>query len=268
MGKNSKQQKTKPPKLLLETSIQISKFIPDKDGNILRLLPTNSVLYTSHFVLYEFKTGFIRNMIEFYYRVKLLDNPSLAQAWWSKKFGKRELKNIHILQALMASITNSIPTRDTKAYLRLIEAVIFNLIANFDTDIFSIIGDFAGDEVVKFNIKNSGDYEEFLKMYNDRKTIPLDGFWKRHIQELKKLISSKEAFDKSKIINTLYLKLVEIDKNLVNSNKYAINKAIGDIVIATDCPKNLTIATLDKSFREICPILGKNHINILEKQKS
>src|SRR5688572_5820224 len=105
-GKKEKAEKTNSERLHLETSIQIGKFVPDEKGNILRFLPKNSTLYSSNFVLYEFKTGFIRNMIQFYLRVKLT-TPALALDWWSKKYGKRELKNIHILQALMAKIYNS-----------------------------------------------------------------------------------------------------------------------------------------------------------------
>ncbi|HEV2339642.1 MAG TPA: hypothetical protein VGT05_02615 [Patescibacteria group bacterium] len=265
MAKNKKKKTDKSTRLLLETSIQISKFVPDKDGSILRLLPQNSVLYSSHFVLYEFKTGFIRNMVEFYYRVKLLDSPSLALAWWSKKYGKRELKNIHILQAIMASVNKSIPTQDTAKYLRQIEAVIFNLVNNFDTDLLSMVGDFAGDEIVRFKLRSKDDYEPFVDAYNSRKSIPLDVFWKAHIEELKKLLSNKDVFDKSKVINKIYAKLVEIEKDVKNANKYPINKAIGDVVIATDCPKHLTVTTLDSSFSELTPMLGKPSINLLRK---
>ncbi len=268
MGKRKKEQKTKNLKLLLETSVQISKFIPDEYGNILRNLPQNSKLYTSNFVLYEFKTGLIKNLIEFYYKVKLLDSPSLALIGWSKKYGKRELKNITILQALMARITTSISTQNTKEYLRLIEAIIFDLITNFDTEILSIVGDFGGDIIVKFNILSSNDYEEFLRVYNSRKIIPLDNFWRKHMQDLKKIIANKKVFDVSKIINTLYTKLIEIDKDVTNANKYPINKAIGDVVITTDCPKNLTITTTDKAFNELCPLLDKNQINLLKTPSS
>lgn len=259
-----KQEKIKKRKLLLETSVQIGKFIPDPKGSLLDKLPKDSDLYSSYFVLYEFKVGLIRNLIDFYYLVKLCDNPSQAIGMWSQKFGNRELKNKIILEALMAKMYSSISTHDTKKYLRLVEGVIYWLITNFDTEIKGMVGDFGSDIIVKSEIRNNSDYQDFLSKHNSRKCIPLDKFWSKHVKELKLLIDNKTEFSANENLKKIYEKLVAVYNKLENANKYTINKAIGDAVITTDSPKQFAIATLDRSFDVICKVLQKEKLNLLD----
>lgn len=254
--KKKKSENKKRDKLLLETSVQIGKFIPDPKGSILKKLPSDSDLYSSYFCLYEFKVGLIRNLIEFYYLVKLYDKPSDAIGFWSKKFGKRELKNKIILESLMAELYKSINTQDTEEYLRQVEGVIFWLVSNFDTELRGMVGDFGSDSIVKFELYSSEYYQIYLDHYNKRKCIPLGNFWKKHSRELSLLIKNKDQFDKSKVLQGLYEKLNEISKDYDNSNKTQVNKSIGDAVIAVDCPSSMKVTTLDKSFKTICPIKG------------
>lgn len=256
MSKRKKQSKEN--KFLLETSTQYGKFMPDNDPPLLEKIPKNASLYSSYFVLYEFKVGLIKNLIDFYLSVSLIDDPAKAIASWSRRFSKREVKNKVILEALMAKLYNSIQTGNKKKYLRQIEAVIFFLLSNFDTEIKSMVGDFGSDPLVKHSIMSNKDFGQFIDTYNSRKCIPLDKFWEKNITSLKQLLSEKDRFDKSKVIEKFYSKLQEIEKDLSNANKFNINKSIGDVVISVDTPASITIATIDKSFGELCPILEKN----------
>lgn len=259
-----KKEKIKKRKLLFETSIQIGKLIPKPQGNLLDKLPKNSDLYSSYFVLYEFKIGLIRNLIDFYYLAKLCNSPPEAIGMWSQKFGNRELKNKIILEALMAKMYSSIRTQDTKKYLRQVEGVIYWLISNFNTEIKGIVGDFGSDIIVKSEIRKNSDYQDFLKKYNNRKCIPLDKFWSKHIHELKLFIDNKSEFSANENLKKIYEKLVIVCNKLENANKHNINKVIGDVVIATDSPKNFVITTLDRSFDAICKVLQKEKLNLLD----
>lgn len=260
-----KKEKIKKRKLLLETSVQIGKFIPDPKGNLLDKLPKDNDLYSSYFVLYEFKVGLIRNLIDFYYLVKLYDSPSKAIGRWSQKFGNRELKNKIVLEALMTKMYSSISTHDTKKYLRLVEGVIYWLIINFDTEIKGMVGDFGSDTIAKSEIRTNSDYQDFLKKYNNRKgCIPLDKFWSKHVKELKLFIDNKTEFSANENLKKIYKKLVDVYSKVENANKYTINKTIGDAVIATDSPKQFVITTLDRSFDVICKVLQKEKLNLLD----
>lgn len=259
-----KKEKIKKRKLLLETSIQIRKFIPDPKGNLLDKLPKDSDLYSSYFVLYEFKVGLIRNLIDFYYLVKLYDSPSKAIGRWSQKFGNRELKNKIVLEALMAKMYPSISTHDTKKYLKRVEGVIYWLMSNFDTEIKGMVGDFGSDIIVKSEIRKNSDYQDFLNKYNNRKCIPLDKFWSKHVKELKLLIDNKTEFSANENLKKIYEKLVTVCNKVENANKHTINKAIGDVVIATDSPKQFVITTIDRSFDAICKVLQKEKLNLLD----
>lgn len=260
MTRKKKKKQTKRDKLLLETSVQIDKFLQNSTARLLKKLSVEKECFSSFFVLYEFKSGLIRNLIEFYLLVKIYNTPAEAIASWSKKFAKRELKNKIILESLMAKIFDSIQTSDQKTYLAQTEAVIFHLLSNFNTDLRGIVGSFGSDEIVKFKILDSSDYKNFLEKYKSRKCIPLDKFWSKHSAELNKLLSSKVAYKKTDNFKKLYAKLEEVRKNFNNSNKYPINKGLGDAVIAVDCPISFIVTTLDTSFEVLCPALGKNYL--------
>src|ERR1700744_2044158 len=94
--------KTDSSKYLLETSIQIDKFKPGSKSEL--FVRKNQSLYSSNFVLYEFKTGFIRSLIDFYFVTKNVDVPSQAYSIWSNKFQPREKSKVLLLVSVMGQI--------------------------------------------------------------------------------------------------------------------------------------------------------------------
>lgn len=255
--------KSLPNKILLETSVQITKFFFDWVYT-LTFAKSNVILYSSYFVLYEFKISLIKSCIDFYNLVKITGSPSRAYAAWSQKFQPRELKNILLITSLILKLSNEISERSDN-FLDELEAKIIWLIDNFDTNIKSLTGDFGGDPIVKYRINSKEDFEGFLMLYMERPTIPLKRFWDKHKQDLDKLTKEGINHLKNKGFKKIHTRLIEVQKETKNSEKPSINKSIGDAVIAVDQMGRSTLWTLDNSYSPLCPILGKEFIVFSEQ---
>ena len=258
--KKKKKAKSNPKenrkKLLLDTSIQIKKITRPSIQKLIERLKSDYDVNSSFFVLYEFKSGLIRNLIEFYFAVKVYNTIEEAIDYWSDKFQKRELKNKLLLDAVMVKINDSINTRNKDEYLAQLETAIFYIISSFKTDIKNMVGNFQNDEIVKFKITGRDDYDKFLETYSNRKYIPLDKFWTINLKELDKLLADKSKFN-TEDYEKVYEHLVKIKNDCENANKIATNKKIGDVVIAVDCPQSYIIVSLDNFFQILCKIVGK-----------
>lgn len=252
-----KKQKDQRIKYLLETSAQIVRLTPNPKANEVNKFTLIGRAYTSFFVLYEFKTGLLKNIIEYYFLVKITKTPQEAMSIWSNKFGKRELKNKILLEAKMGQLFDSIKTKDKAGYLRQIKAVIFDLITNFDTGLNSTVGDFGSDEIVKAKLFTEADYQAFINIYNSRKTIPMQKFWKRHINELKAIVNETNLMSKSDGLKKILKCLSQINESIANADKHNTNKGVGDAVIVVDMPPTMKLLSLDQSFGTLCPILDK-----------
>jgi hypothetical protein len=260
--KNNNQKKIS---YLLDTSIQIEKCkYPKEVSNFLEKKRSGECDFvSSFFVLYEFRTGLLKSIIDFYFSVKAYNDISYAFAKWSDKFQFRQVKNIVAIQAVVYRITQSIKTNDIDDYLKKLQAVIFHLEVNFSTHLSSIVGEFQNDELIKLSIKNENEYKEFSDAYNKRKCIPLISFWEKYSQELDSLLSDKD-FQSEKKLQSMYKYLQDIKIDVYNSNKINHNKGIGDAVIAVDCGKKRTIMSFDNSFSFLCPPLNRK-FEILNK---
>lgn len=252
-----KKEKDQRIKYLIETSAQIVRLTPNQKANEVNKFTSIGRAYTSFFVLYEFKTGLLKNIIEYYFLVKIAETPQEAMTIWSNKFAKRELKNKILLEAKMGQLFDSIEIKNKAGYLRQIKAVIFDLITNFDTGLIATVGDFGSDEIVKARLFTEADYQTFLDIYNSRKTIPMQKFWERHINELKAIVNETKLMSKSDSLKKILKYLFQINESIANANKYNINKGVGDAVIAIDMPSTMKLLSLDQSFGTLCPILNK-----------
>jgi len=259
--KNKKNKTQELEKIFLETSAQISRMSSNPKGDKVRRLTLTHRLYSSYFVLYEFKTSLLRSLIEFYYIVKI-DGPAKALAIWSDKFSIRDQKNIVLLQSFLLQVNDSISGSNTLDYLSKIEAIIFQLINNFDIDLVGMIGDFGSDEIVKAPILTSVDYDSFIKSYKDRPCIPMDGFWRNHKEQLQTLVNAKKEMSASSGLKKILSHLEKIDSDIQNANKHHTNKAVGDSVIVVDIPKSMKLASFDHSFGVLCPLLGKEYFQL------
>ncbi len=252
-----KEANSKPCSALLDTSFQIERIKWEEEfSQHVNKLSSDHDIYSSYFVLYEFKISLIHSLIQFYYLVQLYDNPSDALMKLSDKIG-REPKNQLIIQGLIQRVYDSISTRDIKSYLRKVEFLILDSQQMFSNRLKGLVGGFAGDEIVKYKIETSEDYEGFTELYKKRKSIPLDNFWLINAEKLKLLLQSTTL---KKDYVDMFKKLEEVSGDVTKANNFSTNKKIGDAVIAVDCPADYTIVTIDNSFSHLCPPLGKKHL--------
>lgn len=247
-------------KYLLDTSIQIERVkFSDFDKKISQLASSGS-LYTSNFVYYEYKVGIILSFIEFYYVVKAYNDVSIALNKWSDRIG-RDPKYQLINQGILAKVNKSINFSDVQDYLDKLEATILYLIHYFDRNIKGRCGNFAGDEIVKFDLYNSSSYQAFKELYESRKKMPLVAFWQQNHESLVKLVNCRLLEDKYKKFHSY---LSQIKDDISKADSYWPNKMTGDAVIAADSPRDYVIITLDNIFEHLATALNKE-FSILKK---
>jgi len=255
-------KKSKKSIYLLDTSIQIRKLFDESIKQQLKefKLKDGRELASSYFVLYEFKVGFIAALMKYYLFIKTSNKFPQSIGLWSNTFSSRDLKYKTILESLMLNL-GSIPDKK-QLYLERIESVIFLIISNFSTDIKGLVGDFSNDELVNYEILSWKDYNNFLEIYNSRnKIISQISFWTANNAQLKKLLLESSDYN-TKPLEKIYKVLVEINEDLIKADKQTNNRALGDAVIAVDCPKSYTVVALDHSFAVLCAKIQKKSIKI------
>lgn len=242
-------------RLLLDTSFQIEKLKSrDHKKHCTQFVGSNP-MYSSYFVLYEFKVGFIKSLIDLYYRAKLLNNINRVFSDWSDKWGRTPKFGLVLLSA-MAEIYGDIDISDKKRFLNRIEFTIRWMLVNFSTDLKGMVGDFGGDPIVSHSIYDRDDFATFCDAYNNRKQIPLIDFWEGYADELGRFVSDSDIEKKFPKIHK-HLDKIAVDINH-SMNHYA-NLAIGDAVISCDAPQNMIITSLDESFEYFCKAIGKKN---------
>lgn len=257
--KKSASKKT--PKYLLDTSVQIEKL---KEPALARELNLNPNLHSLYFVLYEYKVGFVRSLIDFYLRVEIKGDPADAVIKLSNSFKARELKNHLIMEAIILRLSKTISTaRTVQDYLRMVEAAIHHAVMVFDVSVKGMAGSFGSDSIVKFEIGGRSSYRPFMELYLSRKQImPLEDFWTKHTQELQLLLNKPELYEKKnnpvkKDFTRARTVLLEVQKDVKRSSLQGNNKKLGDSVICVDSPNTYTILSKDEIFVIFCELLSK-----------
>lgn len=244
-------------KASLDTSTQIQKFKSGED--FLQKIKEDYNLYAQYFTLYEYKTGLINSWINFYYTVEIEGNPSDAYAKWSNRgYKPRDLSNVLILTSFILRKKSSI-NNDLETHLRKIEAAIYTALQIFEVGVEAFIGNFATNEVVRYEIHSSDDYKAFTEYINKHKFIPLGDFWNKHTGELKILTSKKKSNSQRdiKIFDTLNEVLDETE----TANRHAISKQLGDAVLCAELVQKHTLVSNDKMQEFFCELLEKNYLN-------
>lgn len=245
--------------LLLDTSLQIERVKSKEINNLIIDESTRNNLTTSHFVLYEFKVGFIVALIDFYSLVQLKDNTDDALAKWSDHFSGRHHKYKDILDAVIVRLCGNIKTSSKNDYLVQIEAAISRILGMFEWDLKGYVGNFSNDEIVKYPINSSKDYLGFMDLYNGRKCIPLIDFYNSNIESVDKILKVDSSLLKPKDIRDHFISLQLLLSDLSKVDDSSVNKKLGDTTIAIDQPKSYSLITLDNIFNILCDTLGKKH---------
>ncbi|MEA2056092.1 MAG: hypothetical protein U9O78_00020, partial [Patescibacteria group bacterium] len=186
--------------------------------------------------------------------VKAYDDVSLALNKWSDKRG-RDPKYQLINQGVLARLHPRISFNDTQGYLDKLEANIIYFLVSFNNGLKAKCGQFAGDDVVKYDIYDRSSYKGFIELYDSRKKIPLEKFWKDNDESLDELIKNQEL---KKYYEKFHDSLVKIHSDRKKADSFRVNKTIGDAVIAVDAPKKYIIVTIDRIFKYLADSLNKS----------
>jgi|WetSurMetagenome_2_1015567.scaffolds.fasta_scaffold22419_4 hypothetical protein len=253
--------KTK-PRIIIETTVLRDKFFYSSVADDIKKLSVNSKLFTSFFIIYEFKAGFLKGLIDYYYLIKIKGNIADAKITWSNNFKMRDIKNSLLIEALILKIFGKWDTSTVETYLYQIESAIFYLSTNMCTEIDEVIGYFGDSKVVKYDVKGNADYKDFVETIIKNK-LPFDKFWDENKVVLLSLLNGiTTRTGKNKPVAKIYQSLLKIQEDLSNSMKSNVSKSVGDAVITVDTPILFKVATTDSSFDELCPILSKEVIKI------
>ncbi len=247
-------------KILLDTSVQIGKFKYKEIKSVIETYSEQEDVVSSFYVLFEFRAGFILNLIHFWQHVYLASSVGLAKSRWSESMKTRELKEPYILDAIITEKFGDIPA-DKKKYLRKIESAIFYIDKNFFTGIKKyLVGDFRHNDIAKYEINSSDDYTGFVTLCEKQKgMLDQKEFWIKHRKELLALVGSG-------VLKKEKQKMYEALEKIQNDIKYAsmsnTNKVVGDAVIAVDMRNQTKVLTSDSSYKHLCEVLAKEHILI------
>jgi len=258
----SKPKKIKENRVIFDTSFQVERLKHGKDF-VARNIGPKEEKRSLFFVLYEFKTGFLRSAFDYYCLVSVLASPADALAKWSDRFAPRELKNIMLIESVIKRISEKVFDNDKKTHLRKLEAAINFTISTFDTDL-ELMGDFSGDEIVRFEVFGESSYQAFIELHNSRKALPQKAFWERNRIHLDKFIESKKLFSDQKY-EKMFDKLNSVKIDINKLDNINVNRGIGDAIISVDSPKGGTIVTTDKIYDLLCGILDKNKVRLIAK---
>lgn len=248
-------------RFVLETSVQIDKITNSRVQGQIQELKSQGDLRSSHFILYEFKVGIMKDLIDFYFLVQL-EGLQGAISQWKDSFKPRKIKNVLVSWAILEKLQQKTSSDDPLISL---EAAIMHIFYNFDSDIQNkMVGGFAGDPIVKYKIEGEADFRGFLDLCATRKSIPLEVFFKSNLDDLNKIINAKDV-DKLKE-KKLVANMVKISNNPTEADKYHTNRAVGDVVISMDTPGSYELVTLDRDYTVLCGALGKK-VRLLAKNQ-
>lgn len=255
-------------KYLFETSIQRHKIFETKNSTFYKEFSDiikDSSCHSSNFVLYEFKTSLIYNLINFYFDV----NTYGIQGAFTKNshsFKGRLIKDLFVIQGKVATEME----KESMPYLVALESQIVYLEKYFRNGIATKLkGDFANNNIVNFEIKSKDDFLPFVELYKaEEKKIDLQTFFDKDGNKiaLEKLVAERDKVLGIDSASKKKKKLADYQQEVLNDTRNAMktntNKALGDTVIAIDTNPDLEILTTDKSFEILCPILEKKQLRI------
>jgi hypothetical protein len=127
-----------------------------------------------------------------------------------------------------------------------------------------MVGDFQNDPVVVFPLFSSDDYDEFTRLHTSRKAIPLQGFLERNKPQFDLLLADEQIYLDNGYKEKFLRRLRAIQTDTSKADMVSSGRAIGDFIVAIDCPKSYVLITYDKLFGILCPALSKEH-RLLEK---
>ena len=235
----------------------------------------DNALYTSKYILMEFKRSYICNIIDFYF---VLDMPNMitindALTFWSHKYTKSELKAIiqfisQIINSYQLSIDN--PKEKEKALLqigRYIKRIELKLRRRFldigknETHCYRALIAFKNYGDIKTNFMDF--IQEFKNNKLCRSKCDIDKFfYVKYKNFADQFIAYCDKLENpSNVKNKGFKDIVENLRNALDENKFSCSLCdkIGDSVIALEAPRNMRLEHTDHSFDHLCSAIKQPH---------
>lgn len=254
----------------LETSAQIKRlFGHSAHKKIISELLKGKKIYSSFFVFREFKQTIILPLVDFYFVLSEEKNfHDAVSVYLDKTRSIRDTKGFgqHVTAMLLENKTRNDLNNDKNKALIEIKKTILSLYFTFESIInnnfVANISSFNNSKI-KLGITDQ-DFNNFKEQIVCNKHCGQEKFWSKQKDILQVLIN-QENIDKFKS-NKGYFKVVAILKEIYSDFSRAdmITRcnALGDAIIAIECPKNFRLISLDKAFIAFCIILQKKYLII------
>lgn len=267
------------PKDFLDTSVVIPLFFGTRAARRSYKEGLPGKRYVSNYVSLEFHGACLRRLIDVYF---LIDMPNIetvtdALRLAAQHFAARQLKmDIQaalLLGGMASSRSLSMDEPDDKAPLQLAFGEYILRLASLFKRAFTNIGtDSARCKRCLAQLKpDFKDQQVALKAFADeyddhlrhRKACGIAKFFLRKHKDQVEALCAAAPTSKPKSKHKAFIGMCEglqaiLDENGGPHSCLKCSK-LGDIIIALDVPSDMSIAHLDNSFNDICPILGKQH---------
>jgi hypothetical protein len=252
-----------PKRLYLETSVIRSRLFGHSSiRNLLIKKLENQIKITSPFVIGEFNSGFICDLIEFYFVLDKSASIKDAIKYWTEEYRIRKIKNINFAIAeVFVGIDDGDITRGLFVLRNLIKKIIISLKC--------LINRYEKNETRCHLATHNLEFGSY-KTVNDieRAFVHFYDFYRKshHIDQCRVVA----LFDKSKELLKKIREVKGTEEGLDRQQKCldeiangtrelscATCKIIGDTIIVLESPDYAILLSLDSVFDDLCKVLGR-----------
>lgn len=259
---------------ILETSTIIQNIFNPQIANYIKDKNKQYSLRSTYFILYEFKRGFIGNLIKYYLLIKEF---GLAEAKRLLTYPqRRRISNaVLFLESYIARnekllfSNNKDALHQTEAYITIFIDLFVDALSES-----SLLGYPVKNDVLNFDIKDSSKFKEFVELIDEKgHSINMYKFFKQKKNDFKKILDNPNGIKNQRfkeLLKNMQMIITCIengDTRLDHDSKFVLNdnKHTGDSIIAIDMHQNHTLFTLDGIFKDICSALNKKFVQLNQK---
>jgi len=251
-----------PKRFYLETSVIRSRLIGHTSirNSLIKKLE-NQTRITSPFVKAEFNSGFICDLIEFYFVVSESKSIKDAIKYWTEDYRIRKIKNVDFAIAdAFIGINDTDITHGLFKLRALIKVITisFNcLISRYDKNetcchLAAVNLDFASHKTVNDTERAFVRFYEFYRKstHEDKcKVVVLFDKSKEILKKIHEVGAGKQSFEKQQ-------KGLDEIKSGKRKLTCSTCRIIGDTIIALECPNYAILLSLDSIFEDLCKVMG------------
>jgi len=253
--------------MILETSVIINSIFDSKINGYVRKKQTKYSLRGTYFILFEFKRGFIGNLIRYYLLIEKFGYSKAKRMLKLPQFSFRVTPAVLNLESFITDNNEIILNKNDEAMLQ-IESYISVFLDLFYEVLLNkeLIGYPVKNDVLNFDLLSKKNYKDFIKLIDSRENkIHLKKFLTKNISIFEKISENEHGIKNKRFLKLLdsiskILKCVhENDSRLDTDAVFLLkdNQHMGDAIIATDMHKNHSLFTFDEIFKDICKTLNR-----------